>query len=226
MECGHDENYYYEYCEEFAEYDYFYYPMIMTNVSKLGDYEELVGIWQKGSRFSGLKHSPTDKVPYIYEPYSWTDGNYTTNSYKYSHYLPMRPVVTLPGNTRVLSKDYIIEKMCEDVSSLYWRGANKLYDPNADYKYYEKNEDGQWYYISWRGIQVLTEEEWNKKILDLYDIKNKKFKYNNMYYQNDEEGWFWFDSYDGEKMYAGSGIEGIRNILEDFTMTGLTLLVN
>ena len=158
------------------------------------------------------------QFPRISEKYTYYFAHiYNSDNVYLYHYLPMRPVVILSGDTNAFTKDYIIEKMCEDVSSLYWRGANELYDPNAVFKYYEKDGDGQWYYIGYKGKQVLTEEEWNKKISELYDIENKKFKCNNMYYQKDEDGWYWISSSKNEKIYAGVEEEGIRKILDDFT---------
>ena len=216
---GHDENYYYEYSGDGDEswFDYLYYPMIMTNVSKLGGYEELVGIWQSLNENGGRTPHP-DTIPHIYEPCSWADKNvgYVGHGEPlYSDYLPMRPVIVLKGSTKIYN---LYRQSIPDVRSCVMLNYVFEHAENSDFNlwkngsgYYEKDGNMFYWISSSDGTKTLLSDE-NILNLDIekYGLKGcgpvKEISYEcleqllQIYKSNEEDFYFYDDSID-ENIY-------------------------
>ena len=202
MENG-DEGYFYYDCRDTSEY--YSYPMIITNVNELGDdCSKLDGIYIKENRGIGLYGAMTECY----------GGGAEWSSYGY---LPMRPIVELSSSIRLSitsgGEKTFVEKLIEYEfrDEIEWLNDNKFEARNM---YYEKDNDGKWYWNSTNNgaKKFLGYEE----IYNLYwEYTGKdKFNFYNMYYYKENGNWYWnrFNDPEEEKIIAIKGLCEILNI--------------
>ena len=142
----------------------------------------------------------------------------------------MRPVVILNGDTKIKNNNITkkeeaikeINRQCKQNLEKEFPDANWLDDNKFEYdnKYYQKDENNDWYYISDIDGKVYISTTCSN-VIQYYekymDIDTKGFYDDGYtYYQKDENGrWFYISNYSKEKCFVYNGIDEFIDHIPD-----------